>query len=1384
MAETEEEKQRRRLQRLLQSGASQQILEDSMRASRPTPIDDSPGGLLGGILRLASNLDRPAGAVRSTLLGEGPVAGFKDPQDYSLVDPEDNPFMRFLGGAAEAVLDPLNLVGAKWMSPLAKQSSFTRKLAAEAGINLAARQSSEFAAENIPEDANPWIRGLGPLAAGIAGGAGAAGAFSRAGRTAIDELADVHPGADFAAKTTPFTTDLESALRHQDENATIAALGENSKKIREVVLKSVGTEEPPTVAITEAMTKGIETMEGRFHATGNSGLNKDYNLEQYTAALQQSEIAKSNLKALPEPIHVKGMPGWLSQTINGKINRSPLAHEVAMESHALLNQEMEFVGKTYAQTALTTKRLFGDNFEKVTLKGDAPTALKQQWARAQSLVMREGNGNYGYAPMGLVIRHPESFNLSPEQIAALAEDQSVLLRDLNISRDAYGIDVTPLETAYDPRAHYLVNDDWSELKAEDKLRLLGAERSFQKHRAFDDPGEIINSFIDPEYFRNKIRGMISTSDDADEIQDLQDILNSGLRLQLKPVNYATALADRLSQSAAARAEQYALQTLRANGGTLKEIKEMQSLIGVHKISSALELPAKVSAALRQAVLSADFSIVGTHSIGEIIMGGGMKGVTSAFASAFTSEEGWLRHMIANTDGYARAAGYGVEFSTEDFLIRDGDLLHKALKVGVQEFIDPVTGNKTQIKVGGNDINVLGRAVKGLDKIQYERAVRVMKKSTFDNTFDLLTAARDGSLRLDRYLEHPGILLQKLSGKLGKSTTDAELGRAAANFTNDLFGGLNRVNGGRTAAHNLLETLFVLTPGFTRGTLNIGFNALNPLKWDAESALARDFAIRGLVLAGTTLTGLSMAINGAGAPLPNITDPSKSDWMVLKLPGGKEIKPLSRWRSSGKIAAETVMKMAESGPLEAAVYFGPAALNWGTYRQGALITSGLGNPVGDIAKAQFGIANQGNTFSTGLGVKDLLLDPDVNTGQQLGESLVRSLVPAAAQQALETYRDDGSLTSQALKNIGFNFATEFFGVSPGGPTMLQQSIVSKGADWAANTGMDAAVIADAVANNRNPINVKNELGEYVLDSATRRKGNEALAAELGIDVDIVYRNGRLSEREKKSTLETIKQNQIDSFFQGMDIADKNYATTMGQIQTALDAGLMDFPRASSLISDARVARSREKGMVDQLNPAALVFLQSPDQLAKKNSKDKLFSAISAEYFSKDFFDPTTMSFDFDARNLWEQELRSKFPGVFDEWQAQYEAKKTPLERERDAAFDRLDTYFRIGDEIWQGFTGGAMGKNEKEFDGYLLEMFKSQGVEDPGVQNYLISQVKSNIDVIGEAKNITEMAKDILRASDPQMESDVTKWLGNQPVALKRMSRSKRAYINQLLLNNE
>ncbi len=177
---------------------------------------------------------------------------------------------------------------------------------------------------------------------------------------------------------------------------------------------------------------------------------------------------------------------------------------------------------------------------------------------------------------------------------------------------------------------------------------------------------------------------------------------------------------------------------------------------------------------------------------------------------------------------------------------------------------------------------------------------------------------------------------------------------------------------------------------------------------------------------------------------------------------------------------------------------------------------------------------------------------------------------------------------------------------------------------------------------------------------------------------------------------------------------------------------------------------------------MVFLDESARKGKQNARDALFSAISAEAFDADFFDISTQTFDFDGRDAHFENLRRVYGPIFDEWQARSDKDKHPFELQRDQAFERMEPYFAIADQMWLATTGGAFGMNERDFDRNLAQDIRQQGIEE-GVLQAVLSSIKSNIPAISQARSLTRDAREIMRLLDPQLEADVTMWLGAQSI---------------------
>lgn len=1448
------------------------ILAQGYADSRGANTPPSGPGVFDHLFDILKSLDKPAGAVRSTILGQGPAAGFENPEDYHLYSPTDTPVNKLTGNIAEAFLDPLNLLGAKYLSPI-KEAGFGTRLAAEGAINAASRVASMGATDLSTDMGAPdWVsQGLG-LAAGIAAGGAANKGIAKFGESAIeaaspeiraavesvdrnplDALAQTNPTAVLASRTIGETSDLGALQTATDQATAVSALDDTARSIRKSAMASGGSPDlPPDINTQEAVNN-------------SRSLDVLYKARQDTNAVNAVDIMKEQVANLPDQVKMPLMPTWLGRVVNGQLNRSPLAAQSARIGHDYISAQATTVSSAMHAVNEFVDSELGQFGEKVSLNATATDDVKRAFSLAQT-------NQYGNAAVGVIVENPEMFNLSTNQRQSLLQIQNLSLFDSNLSTK-FGVDTSYLykgwnEAIADARAagdtegvkrltalkasganstgvlaneNYarhmvdLAGPDGKPLPQDQWPRFLGAERSFQRHRLLDSWTDVVNSAADSGAFQQKLTRAIATAGtngEMEEVKRLTDLSNSGVQVAIRRGTFAESVGERLSQSSKQRGEALAIQTLRNGGGDINAENELKSLLNTTKISDAIRVPAEAAGLLRSLQLRADISLFGVQSWGAAVMGrglkGGIEGGFNAFKRTIGTEEGWARFQNANADRMSNAQLHDLVLDTSILeLPNDLDLLKRkwfsdnSSFPGIAEkgrgvvqgpgtlqsagtagmnnrglLVDSVK-NPTHIPINAGDL--IANSLNTLDKIQFGRMATAWKLDTYDHLTGLMTSARDGHMGFMDMLTHPSLGLSGITGRL-KNMSDDEIKRASASFTNNLYGGLNSVAQGRTVTHNLVEQLFALTPGFTRGTVSIGLQAANLKKWTPENALARDFAVRGTLLGGLVVAGMADAINGALGhgmlPPVNVTDPTKGDWMAIPLPDGKFIRPLARFRSTGALVGATVDKMLSDSPLAAAQYFTGSALRWATYRQSALVSGTLGDPVGDVARA-WGPRevlgkdadgkdilgdpvwnNAGNQFAEGKGILNLLVDPSNDRQKQLWDVASQGL-PVGIGQAMNSIIDNRGLSPAALKDAAFIFSTELLGQNEKVPTLLERNVSQLAGEAAKTYGLSDTTISGLIADNQSPLDAKDERGKYLLTNAQRKDATERIAAQLGVEPQVISQRGRLTAPQKQAIASAIDENQTTNFFATMKDADTKYSQAMTQAQRAVENGI-PLTQVSSFISDARKARASIKASGERLNPIAIAFLQSPDRVNKQNDHDTLMSAIAAEAFAKDFFDPETLTFDFDGRDQFYSSLRDKYGKSFDVWQAQADSKKTPLELAHDRAFDRLGSYFGVGDEIWQQVTGGELGKTEKDFDTQLRKAVSDQGVGDVATQNLIISKMKSQMKPIVVAHQLTSKTRDVMRASDPQTEQDVTQWLGAQPIETKQVSKADRAYLNQLL----
>lgn len=1071
----------------------------------------------------------------------------------------------------------------------------------------------------------------------------------------------------------------------------------------------------------------------------------------------------------------------LGRLINPRSGRDRFGQNIAAQWSNYTGAELHNINVAAIGLRDTTDLLFGKTFERIAplltpkfgTDAERLTDLQRYWNIYQQA---ENHGALGT----LLVENFDLFELNKRQLKMLEAMDDTLENDLRLLKDEFGVEIDRAPGFYATHNLDFVDEVGSSLSATAASirfsRELGSARGFQMPRTFKnfiEMSKASESAADPEaWARQMDRAISSARGDAEEVARLQALKKSGIRFGPAQSDFEANFAGRLGESAALRGEKGAQQSAKAFGAvTEAEVKRIMN----QDVNPILQTVAQFASIPRSLILRFDASVIGVQGMGGVIMGNGLEFGTKYFQRDFIkslTHDGYLRWAMANADEIEDQILHGAVFSQEHInLVKAesaNDIITSPLFVNKNEVIDPDTslpvrmgGDKAMTSRGSN-INLAGRAVKVLDDVQFGRGLGMMKFETNKFYIDWIRAAQKGDNDWMKGVSHPFI-----SGWLARNA-DApldEVKRAVNEFTNNLFGGRNRAELGRSKMHDIVESLFFLTPGFTRGTLSI---VRNIGKGGLEGALARDFAIRGMLIAGGLVTVMTVAANGAvngELVLPNVLDPRQDNWMDVPLPGGRTIRPLSRFRSVAKLGFDAVNNWATMNPIEAVKVTSEDTLRWWSYRQSALVSNLAGDPVGEIGET-IGL-DTGNRFARGISLKDLVSNPSTDVGADLVD-LVFANVPISLQKAHEIAVANQGVTPQSLKDSMIAIGSEFLGVGTFGPSGLERQVAGRTAELAVEAGVPEDVVDLLKRRGRSSVNAKDSAGTFILDREQRSAIVSQAAADLGISEEVVRRGGTRSQRERQAAVGAMENQQLDSFFGGMKLATDLYRNGNAetgqpgvlQLESGVSQGIISFEQFSQMLTDLRLQRAAAKEVIEQVSPAATAFLQTPKHLKSQNSKDVLFDAISAEAFGQSFYDSDTLTFDFDARNAHFDRLEAKYGVVFDEWLERADSKKFPLELERDDAFDRMANYFDVGDQIWQAVTGGLLGDSEREFDAQLRQLMPDA---DPGTITLVLQAIKGKIPAIAEARRLTTELRQVLRLSDAQLERDVTKWLGNTPI---------------------
>lgn len=1025
-------------------------------------------------------------------------------------------------------------------------------------------------------------------------------------------------------------------------------------------------------------------------------------------------------------------------------------------------REREITTATVATNAVGRdfKTAFGDSLSKVEIREDAPQSARVIWDQFQTRSIQEGKPLYEGALFEMVGVHPEWFrNITPEQASWLKQYTKVLENDVKTSRD-WGVDIDTTKGFYARRMTGLIINDGTNTPAPSELRqlIMGRERSYQMARFFDDIKDMLDyQVLSPDQKRiwldEKITSIEQSKGSHGELAALREMRKHNLAITLKEGSFADAFSERMIQAANARADEATLQYAKqldiaartADPTHTTAIEDQVRGLVTENVNSIVRGMGEVTQILREMKLGADASFLTIQAFPAVVMdkgwAPGLRYMTDGTISTALSAEAHLRWQLANAPAISDA-------------VLNGGL---AMRSNILEKLDDGAAGITRIPF-------LGKAISKAEEIGYERFLYRKKLETYQNTHALLKSIQGGG-RLEAFWK--GLGKGQLLLTDPKTWTDADVARAAGNFTNNALGGLNMATLTKSKLHQTVESLIVLTPGFTRGTLGLGFKALGG---GPEAALSRALAARGTALIAGLVTGLTLFANGVydgKVVMPNIIDPSRDDWMDIPLPGGARIRPMSRFRSPAKIAVGNLM-LASKDPITAAQNFTNESLQWASYRQSMPVTTILGDPIGGV----FGQA-AGNRYARDKGLTSLINNPSTSRPLDVME-FAGSAAPVILEGAMSELTRSGGLTPGALKNVSLEVVSQFFGQQALQPTSSQREIITMGAEKALAAGVPEDAVTLALRTNKAAFNAKGADGTYLLTREQRSAIVAEIATATGSDPKEVATGGFLQQqRDRASELKSAKSQQITDFFATSNTANEQYRAAVAQLDEGVRTGVLSLKDYSQRITDLRAQKGAIGATNQASNPVAMAFLKTGEWRNQRNGLDVAIDTLASDYYNPPtpFVDPATGEFDFVARAAREEMVKTKYGDeLYDEWIKRRDAKKSPLELERDKASATLEPYYALGESLWAQHTKGTMGASKQEFESTLLAQFRAQGMDD-ATASVALQKAEQRLPSIKRANRAIERARLILRRQNPKIEEAITQWHGLQPLS----ARADRGY---------
>lgn len=197
-------------------------------------------------------------------------------------------------------------------------------------------------------------------------------------------------------------------------------------------------------------------------------------------------------------------------------------------------------------------------------------------------------------------------------------------------------------------------------------------------------------------------------------------------------------------------------------------------------------------------------------------------------------------------------------------------------------INPMDLQKvTRHSMGFGKVNLVGRLADTINSATFGRMVTYYKVSIAEQYLDIMRHSRAyrGFAKLVDSVPNIRKTLG-LGGSGALNMSDEAIERAVMTSVNNRFGGISQAMIGKGSTRILMEQMLDIAPNWLRARANIYTNLFKGNT--AERYLALNMIGRELATAAVFSTVMSELLVGE---LPNLTDPTKFDWLAIKTPLG-------------------------------------------------------------------------------------------------------------------------------------------------------------------------------------------------------------------------------------------------------------------------------------------------------------------------------------------------------------------------------------------------------------------------------------------------------------------------------------------------------------------